>query len=378
MSDHGWAEVMDRALGLAEGGRYGASPNPMVGAVVLDASGHVVGEGWHERCGGPHAEIAALTAAGGAARGGTLVVTLEPCTHHGRTPPCSEAVMAAGISTVVIGSRDPNPTVEGGGVEVLEKAGLEVVVGVREDRCRALNRRFFHWSETGFPWVTMKMATTLDGKLAARGGRSQPISSAGSRREAYALRDEHDAVLVGIGTVIADDCRLHRHLGLNPDPHLRRVVLDSRLRISADAALFASFPEDVTVFCVEPTDRSRREAVGRTGAEIVEVGDDGEGRCDLRQVLRWLGRHGVTSVLVEGGGEVHWSFLREGLVQRVHAFVAPLLLGGRDAVPAVGGAGFASPGEAVRTGFVEVRRLDGDLVVVADVLQEMAGSCSAG
>ncbi len=377
MSDERWAAEMARALELAEAGRYGASPNPMVGAVVLDAAGRVVGEGWHERCGGPHAEVVALEAAGGAARGGTLVVTLEPCTHHGRTPPCSEAVMAAGIATVVIGSRDPNPTVEGGGVEQLVKAGLEVVVGVGEEQCRSLNRRFFHWSTTGTPWVTLKMATTLDGKLAARGGRSQPISSAGSRREGYALREELDAVLVGIGTVEADDCRLHRHLGLNPNPHGRRVVLDSRLRIGTEAALFAQAPEDVVVFCVEPADRAHRKAIEDLGATVVEVGDDGDGRCDLRQVLRRLGRDGVTSLLVEGGGEVHWSFLREDLVQRVHTFIAPLLLGGRDAVPAVGGAGFASPAEAVRTSFVEVRSRDGDLVVVADVVRERAGSCSA-
>lgn len=361
-------DAMRRALELAEQGRFGASPNPLVGAVVLDAGGAPVGEGAHLRCGGPHAEVFALEAAGALAAGGTLVVTLEPCAHQGRTPPCVDAILAAGIARVVIASRDPNPLVCGHGVERLREAGVEVVEGVEEDAGRALNRRFFHWATTGNPLVTLKMAMTLDGKLAARGGRSRWITSEASRREGYAMREEHDALLVGVGTVLADDPRLVRHLEINPNPHLLRVVLDSHLRTPPGATLLNMLPEDVVVFCLEGVDDAQVRAIEETGARVVEVGDDGRGRCDLRQVLRWLGSHEVSSLLVEGGGEVHWSFLHEGLAQRLHAFVAPLVLGGREAVHAVGGAGFASPQEAVRLDIKEIRRLDEDLVITAEIL----------
>jgi diaminohydroxyphosphoribosylaminopyrimidine deaminase/5-amino-6-(5-phosphoribosylamino)uracil reductase len=358
---------MARALELAERGRYGSSPNPMVGAVVLSRTGEVVGTGAHLRCGGPHAEVVALGEAGPRAVGGTVIVTLEPCNHQGRTPPCVDAILAAGVARVVVGTRDPNPLVAGGGVEALRLAGVEVVEGVEEEACRKLNRRFFHWVASGQPYVTLKMAMTLDGKLAARGGRSRWITSEASRREGYALREEHDALLVGVNTVLADDPRLVRHLELNPDPHLVRVVLDTNLRTPADATLLEREPRDVVFFCGESAAADRRRALEEKGAAVVEVGDDGRGLRDLRQVLRWLGTHGVSSVLVEGGGEVHWSFLREGLAQRVRAFVAPLVLGGREATSAVGGAGFQSPQDAVRLRFVEVRTLGEDLVLDAEV-----------
>jgi len=362
-----WSALMKEALTLAERGRYGASPNPMVGAVLLSRDGEVVGRGAHLRCGGPHAEIAALAEGGAQAVGGTLVVTLEPCNHQGRTPPCVDAVLAAGVARVVIGTRDPNPLVKGGGVEALRTAGVEVVEGVEEEACRKLNRRFFHWVATGQPYVALKMAMTLDGKLAARGGRSRWITSEAARKEGYALREEYDALLVGVNTVLADDPRLVRHLGLNPDPHLVRAVLDGELRTPADAAMLERAPQDVVFFCRDGAAAARRKALAAKDATVVEVGDDGHEHCDLRQVLRWLGARGASSVLVEGGGEVHWSFLREGLAQTVFAFVAPLFLGGREATSAVGGVGFSSPKEAVRLRFVEVRRLAEDLVLTAEV-----------
>jgi len=366
MSDR-WVALMRQALELAENGRYGASPNPMVGAVLLSRTGEVVGSGAHLRCGGPHAEVAALEMGAAQAPGGTMVVTLEPCVHQGRTPPCVDAILAAGISRVVVGTRDPNPLMNGTGVEMLRRAGVEVLEGVEEVACRRLNRRFFHWIATGWPYVTQKMAMTLDGKLAARGGRSRWITSEASRKEGYALREEYDAVLVGVNTVLADDPRLVRHLGLNPNPHLLRVVLDTTLRTPSEATLFERDPQDVVIFCLEgaPADR-RRELEGR-GARVVVVGDDGCGRCDLRQILRWLGTHEISSLLVEGGGEVHWSFLREGLAQGLHAFVAPLILGGREATSAVGGIGFATPQEAVRLRLLDVRRVDEDLVLSAEI-----------
>lgn len=365
MSD--WRGWMRRALELAETGRYGTSPNPMVGAVVLDRVGQVVGEGAHLRCGGPHAEVVALRAAGPVAVGGTLVVNLEPCVHHGRTPPCVDAILAAGVRRVVIGTRDPNPQVNGKGVEALREAGVEVVEGVEVEACEELNHRFFAFMRTGRPHVSLKMALTLDGKIAAATGKSRWITSEASRRAGYALREEMDAVLVGVGTVLADDPRLCRHLGLNPNPAVLRVVLDSRLRTPPTAALLRDRPETVVFFCLADAPLAHRRALEERGARVVEVADDGIGRVNLHAVLRHLASQGVSSVLVEGGGEVHWSFLREGLAGRVYAFLAPLVLGGRQAVPAVGGSGFASPQEGVRLRFLRVTPSDGDLALVAEV-----------
>lgn len=364
-----WSSWMRRALELAEAGRYGASPNPMVGAVVLDSQGRVVGEGAHLRFGGPHAEAVALAAAGAAARGGTLVVNLEPCVHYGHTPPCVDAILAAGVSRVVIGTCDPNPRVNGKGVAALQAAGVEVIVGEEEDACRELNHRFLHFMSHGLPYVSLKMALTLDGKIAARGGKSRWITSEASRKAGYALREEMDAVLVGVGTVLADDPRLVRHLGRNPDPRVWRVVLDSRLRTPPTAALLARDPEHVLVFCVPDAPADRRRELAARGAQVVEVADDGRGRVNLHAVLRELADRGVSSVLVEGGGEVHWSFFAEGLAQRVYAFVAPMILGGREAIPAVGGSGFSAPQEGTKLRFLQVRELDGDLALVAEVVR---------
>jgi diaminohydroxyphosphoribosylaminopyrimidine deaminase / 5-amino-6-(5-phosphoribosylamino)uracil reductase len=361
------SELMTEALELAGKGRYGASPNPMVGAIVLDAEDGVVGRGAHLACGGPHAEVVALEEAGARARGGTLVVTLEPCSHYGRTPPCVDAVLASGLARVVVGHLDPNPLVNGKGIAALRAAGLEVLVGVEEEACRRANRRFLHFVKHGTPFVTLKMAITIDGKLAARGGKSRWITSEASRAEGYAMREQYDALAVGVGTVLADDPRLLRHLGLNPNPHLLRLVLDSSLRLPPDASIGQQLAEDVVVFCREGADPLRTRTLEERGVRVVPVGADDRGRCELRQVLRWLGTHGVSSLLVEGGGEVHWSFLHEGLAQQIHAFIAPLVLGGREAISAVGGAGFPSPQDAVRLVFEEVRRLGEDLVVVAGV-----------
>jgi len=360
-----WHRWMQRALELAEDGRFGASPNPMVGAVVVDPRGEPIGEGAHVRCGGAHAEINALAAAGERARGGTLVVNLEPCSHHGKTPPCVAAVIAAGIQRVVVGCLDPNPLVSGAGVSSLRSAGLDVVVGVEEAACRSLNARFFHWITRGLPFVTLKMAISLDGKLAARGGASRWITGEEARRAGHLLREEYDAILIGVGTVLADNPRLVRHLGLHPDPHLRRVVLDSSLRTPSTSMLLQVAARDTVLFCTPAAAPQRRQELEATGATVVEVAAAGQ-RCDLWQVVRWLAQHQVSSLLVEGGGEVHWSFLHEGLVQRVHAFLAPLLMGGREAIPAVGGAGFASPQESVRLHFSTIRRWGDDLELVAE------------
>jgi diaminohydroxyphosphoribosylaminopyrimidine deaminase/5-amino-6-(5-phosphoribosylamino)uracil reductase len=360
---------MRRAIGLAEAGRYGAGPNPFVGAVVLSSAGEVVGEGAHRRFGGRHAEVEALAAAGAAARGGTLVVTLEPCAHHGKTPPCVDTVVAAGVAAVVVGTRDPNPAVDGAGIAALRVRGVAVVEGVEEAACRDLVRRFAHRQRTGLPFVTLKLAMSVDGKLAARGGRRQAITGAAARRAAYALREEHDAVLVGVGTVLADDPHLGRRLGLNPDPRVRRVVLDSRARTPAGAAMLADDPGSVTVCCTAAAPATRRRRLERAGAEVVEVAAGADGRCDPVAVLRVLAAAGVGALLVEGGGEVHASFLRAAAVQEMIVFVAPLVLGGRLAVPAVGGEGFPAPEAGVRLRYREIVPVGEDVMLVAEVVR---------
>ncbi len=363
-----WGPLMRRALALAETGRYGTSPNPMVGAVVLDRDGVVVGEGAHLRCGGPHAEVFALQGAGERARGGTVVVTLEPCSRFGRTPPCVDALVAAGVARVVLAVRDPNPLIDGAGVAALRAAGIEVVEDVEAEAGRRLIRRFSHWQRARTPWVTLKMGMTADGKLAAKGGRAQRVTGEAARRAAYALREEHDAVLVGVGTVLADDPSLGRHLGLNPEPRVRKVVLDSRLRTPRIAALLADRPEDVFIFHGAAAPRARRQRLARAGAQLVQVDAEEGSFCDLRAVLRALAERGITSVLVEGGGEVHFSFVRAGLAQELVTFVAPVVIGGRDAVPAVGGHGFPSPAEGAHLRFERIERIGDDIMITAEVL----------
>jgi diaminohydroxyphosphoribosylaminopyrimidine deaminase/5-amino-6-(5-phosphoribosylamino)uracil reductase len=363
-----WRPLMLRAIELAETGRYGTSPNPMVGAIVLDRDGAVVGEGAHRRCGEPHAEVFALRAAGERARGGTAIVSLEPCAHHGRTPPCVDALLAAGVARVVFAVRDPNPEVDGAGAAALRAAGVEVIEGIEADAARRLNRRFFHWKQTGMPWVVLKMGVSVDGKLAARGGRGQRITGEASRHAAMALREEHDAVLVGVGTVLADDPRLTRRLGLNPEPRVRRIVLDSQLRTPDGAAVLREHPEDVVLCCCENAPAERRRRLADSGAEILVIGTDGSGRCDVRGVLEALSGQRISSILVEGGGEIHASFFHARLAQSLVMFVAPVVLGGRDAVPAVGGSGFGSPEDGARLRFERVERLGDDILVTAEVL----------
>ena len=355
---------MVRALALAEQGRCGASPNPMVGAVVVDGAGHLAGEGWHRAWGHEHAETAALAAAAGRARGGTLYVTLEPCVHHGHTPPCADAVLAAGVSRVVIASRDPNP-IAGGGVERLRAAGLAVDVGVLGERADRLNRRYRRWAVDHRPWITLKAAVSLDGRIATHTGRSQWITGEPARRRSLELREEHDAILVGVGTVLADDPRLTRRLGLNPVAHFLRVVLDSHLRTPATARIVASNSASTLIAHTADAPEPRRLALAEAGARLLEVTSDDQGRVDLRAVLAALTAEPVSAVLVEGGSEVTGSFVDAGLVDEVVLMMAPILIGGRGAPAAVGGRGVAELADAAHLSIERVTRHGADLELIA-------------
>lgn len=345
---------MTRALTLAARGRFGAAPNPMVGAVVV-RGGEVVGEGFHAQVGGPHAEVVALRAAGDRARGADCYVTLEPCCHHGRTPPCTDALVTAGVRRVVASHRDPDPRVAGGGLEVLRRAGVEVEVGPGADAARQLNWKFLVERIHRRPAVTLKWAMSLDGRIATRSGDAKWISAPASRRFGLELREEHAAILVGVGTVLADDPRLDRRLG-KAAGSIVRVVLDRRLRTPPSAQLF-TVPGPVLVF-TESADPDRRAALAAVGAQVVMLA-----QVDPRSVLGELGARGLQSVLVEGGGVIHGAFLDAGVGDRIEAIVAPLVIGGADATSPVAGLGPERLADALALEAVTVLRRGGDLIV---------------
>jgi diaminohydroxyphosphoribosylaminopyrimidine deaminase/5-amino-6-(5-phosphoribosylamino)uracil reductase len=343
----------------------------MVGALMV-RDGEVVGSGWHRQVGGLHAEIEALREAGPRAGGATLYVTLEPCAHFGRTPPCADAVLAAGIVRVVACHRDPDPRVCGRGFAKLRAAGVEVEVGTLAAEAVRLNLRYLIAATLGRPEVTLKWAMSLDGRIATATGESRWISSPQGRRWALALRAEHDAILVGSGTVLADDPRLDRRLGLAAGPNLR-VVLDRRLRTPPSAGLFTA--EGPVRIYTESSDRERREALAARGAEVIALPS-----VEPASVLADLHRRGIQSVLVEGGAEVLASFVASGCYDRVLVDCAPLLIGGRDAPGPLGGAGFPALDLAARVDGLEVGRRGSDLILAGyrqGCLESLLGTVSA-
>jgi len=360
------ARFMRRALELAERGRGLTSPNPMVGAVVVRGE-TIVGEGFHEAAGGPHAEVAALTAAGARARGATLYVTLEPCVHDGRTPPCAPVVLAAGIDRVVAALIDPNPLVGGRGLSALRAAGVEVTDGVLAADAERQNRVFLTAMRRGRPHVTLKAAMTLDGRIADVHGESKWITGPAARAAVHGLRSQSDAIVVGVGTALRDDPALTTRLDRPWPREPYRVVLDSAARTPADAKLIAAgTPARALIVTRENADPARVAALRAAGATVVTVVGRA-GRVDLRGALAALAAREVRAVLVEGGGEVHGAFLDAGLVDRVVMFVAPRLLGGRTATPAIGGAGSSLKG-APRLTALEVTRVGDDLLIEGDVV----------
>jgi diaminohydroxyphosphoribosylaminopyrimidine deaminase / 5-amino-6-(5-phosphoribosylamino)uracil reductase len=363
--NRGAEDFLSRALDLAERGRYTVAPNPMVGAIVA-RGGRVVAEAWHRRAGGPHAEVSALGRAGRRARGADLYLTLEPCVHFGRTPPCAPRIAAAGVARVFLAARDPNPLVAGRGVRALRAAGIRVeeVGGEIRRLAESQNERFRVWICERRPFVLAKWAATLDGKVASANGESRWITGKRARRRALLYREEYDAVLVGSGTVLADDPLLTRRLGnARGRPH-RRIVLDGRLRVPLRAHVFAD-PEGVIVVTTLPAGHPRAKRLAQKRVEVWSLPARG-GRADLRRLLSRLARAGVTSLMVEGGPETLSGFFRAGLVDRVAVFTAPRILGGAAALGAVGGAGFRLT-RAPRIGDVEYEPLGGDWLITGTV-----------
>jgi len=364
---HDDAALMRRALRLAALGRH-ASPNPMVGCVLVSGTGQVIGEGWHPKAGEPHAEVFALRDAGERARGTTAFVSLEPCSHHGRTPPCADALLAAGVSRVVCAMADPDTRVAGSGFAKLRGGGVEVSAGLLEAEARALNAAYIKHRVTGLPWVVLKTATTLDGKIAATGGDSQWITSAISRRAVHRqLRDRCDAVLTGIGTVLADDpsltTRLTHKAGRNP----WRVIVDSQLRtpLASQVVKLSALDGKTIIAAVPDADPVRREALEARGCRVLLCETHG-GRVNLTDLMRRLGTRGdMVGVLVEGGGQLAASLLSAQLVDRWLAFIAPKIVGGTEAPGPVGDLGISRMADAREVQFRQVRRCGPDIVIDA-------------
>jgi diaminohydroxyphosphoribosylaminopyrimidine deaminase/5-amino-6-(5-phosphoribosylamino)uracil reductase len=381
MSD---VQFMRLALRLARRGYGATSPNPMVGAVLVKG-GEIIGRGWHRKAGFPHAEIEALRDAqkhGRNPKGATLYVTLEPCCTHGRTPPCTEAIIAAGIKQVVVGATDPNPHHAGKGFKILQHAGIQVVHGILAGECSRLNESFNHWIVQRTPFVTVKAAMTLDGKIATASGESKWITGEKARAYGMKLRQGSDAILVGVNTILADDPSLTvrkaeniQHSTFNAQTSwLRRIVLDSMARTPLKAKIVSDgFCRLTSIVVCEKAPKDRIRALRDQGVNIMvvprrEPASDGRHlEIDLQKLLKILGAQTVTSLLVEGGGEVNASFLLGGFAQRVAFFYAPKILGGRDSRKAVAGDGAKNLAEVLRLGEVKWRRLGEDLLLTAQV-----------
>lgn len=350
---------MERALALAARGR--TSPNPQVGAVVVK-KGEILAEGFHPRCGGPHAEVVALANAGDEACGSDLYVTLEPCNHHGRTPPCTQAILEAGIARVFVGYEDPDPDVAGGGAAHLREAGIEVIVGLLQQRCERFYEAYSVHRRLSRPHVTLKAGMTLDGKIATRTGHSSWVTGPDSRRAVHRLRHRVDTIMVGVGTALSDDPQLTTRLprGRSHDPI--RVIVDSRARTPGEAKVICHDSDSETIIAHTAAGRSAAAALERTGVVPLQCAAV-DGRVDLGDLLRRLAGRGIVSLLVEGGGELHWSFLEAGLVDRVKLFIAPVIVGGSRAVPVVGGRGVAVMNDAFRLKEMTTRRIGVDLLV---------------
>ena len=357
--------MMGRAIALARRGIGKTAPNPPVGCVIV-REGEIVGTGWHRQAGTPHAEIHALREAGDRARGADVFVTLEPCSHYGKTPPCADALIAAGVGRVYAGTVDPNPRVAGEGIERLRAAGIPTFPGLRELECRRIIGPFIRHVTTGLPLVTVKSALTLDGKTATATGDSKWVTGEGARRHVHRLRAEHDVIMVGAGTVLADDpqltCRLPRG-GRDP----LRVIVDSGLRTPPDAQVFRVKSSATTVMATVMQEGERCAAYREQGADILICREEG-GRVDLVDLLRQLGARGFQSLLVESGGELAGELLRQGLIDRLILFYGAKLVGGEGRSP------FAGPGvdrmsQAIPLQELEVRRFGDDLMVAGYLRQ---------
>lgn len=358
-------DYMQRAIELAKRGTGFVNPNPLVGAVIVK-DGRIIGEGWHERYGEAHAERNALASCSESPEGAVMYVTLEPCCHEGKQPPCTEAVIASGIRKVVIGSDDPNPLVAGKGITQLEKAGITVVRGVLKEECDRMNEIFFYYITTRMPFVVMKIAMTADGKTATRAGLSRWITGEEARKNVHETRKRCAAIMVGIGTVLADDPMLTCRTENPSDPV--RVICDSDLQIPTDCKLVMTAKEVPTYIACCRMDKRKAELLEKKGVHVLEITST-DGRVNLKSLMRCLASLGIDSVLLEGGAALHEAALREGIVRKVQVYIAPKIFGGVLAKAAVGGLGVYEVDEAYRLSRPEISRFGDDVLLEFNVEQ---------
>lgn len=354
---------MKRAIELAEKGEGWVHPNPKVGAVIVKDD-KVIGEGYHEKFGQLHAERNAIASLKESAEGATIYVTLEPCCHHGKTPPCTEAIIENKIARVVIGSRDPNPLVAGKGAEILRKTGIQVEEDFMRQECDSLNPVFFHYITTGLPYVIMKFAMTADGKIATKTGASKWISGEESRKEVHRLRHACMGIMAGIGTVMADDPLLNCRIENGRDPV--RIICDSSLRISMDSQIVKTAGKIETIIACAGADKEKAALLEKAGIEVLDIPAEGA-RPDLKKLMKILGERGIDSVLIEGGGTLNEDALRCGIVNEVRAFIAPKLFGGRAKSPVMG-EGVLTPDQAYGLKMEQVKQTGDDLLVIYKVI----------
>ena len=362
---------MARAIELAKAGSGWVNPNPQVGAVIVK-DGVIVGEGYHAKCGDLHAERNAFKNLKGDCHGGTIYVTLEPCCHYGKQPPCTEAIVEHGIAKVVIGSRDPNPLVAGKGVAFLKEHGIEVVEDFMRDECDELNAIFFHYITTGKPYVSMKYAMTMDGKIATFTGASKWITGDEARTHVHKIRSRYSAIMAGIGTVEADDPMLNAR-GENENYHQPlRVIVDSKLSIPEESAIVKSATEYKTVIaCTDGADKEKRQCLEAKGINVIICNDENSSHVDLRKVISWLGENKYDSLLIEGGGQIHESALKSGIVNHAYAYIAPKIFGGDKAKTPVEGEGIDVPAKAAVFELRDTKVLGKDILLEYDIKEGM-------
>lgn len=374
-------EYMLRAIQLAKKGEGWTNPNPMVGAVIVK-DGRIIGEGYHKKCGELHAERNAIASLTESAEGATIYVTLEPCCHYGKTPPCTEAIIEQKIKKVVIGSRDPNPKVAGKGAQILRESGITVVQDFMREECDRLNPVFFHYITTKTPYVVMKYAMTLDGKIATKTGASKWITGEPARQEVQHMRHRYMGIMAGIGTVLADDPMLNVRVEGWKSPV--RILCDSSLRIPLDSQIVRSAKEYRTIVAYagreeneEITEKITKkiEQLHAKGVDTVCCPDE-KGQIDLKKLMTYLGNEGIDSILLEGGGTLNDSALRAGIVKEVHCFIAPKLFGGKNSKTPVEGIGIGLPSEALKLKCTDICRIGEDIRIICQVCEkEQEGPC---
>lgn len=361
------AQYMQLALELAKKGCGFVNPNPMVGAVIVK-DGEIIGQGYHEKYGEFHAERNALADCAATPKGATLYVTLEPCCHYGKTPPCTEAIIESGISKVVVGYKDPNPLVSGKGIEILRQNGIEVIEGILEKECGELNEVFFYYVRTKTPYVVMKYAMTMDGKTATYNGKSKWVTGEAARRKVHQDRHRYTAIMVGVETVIADDplltCRNAN--GKNPI----RIICDTNLRTPLVSQIVKTANNVTTIIATACTDEKRKQAYINANCKIIEISKD-KNHINLKELMIKLGQEKIDSILLEGGGSLNWSALQSGIVNKVQAYVAPKIFGGIGAKTPVAGLGLGSPDNAFLLTDSVITVLGDDILIESKVVQNV-------